>query len=110
MIERGCGQRLPSQPLARAGVGGGGGGEQLDRDLAIETWIAGAVHLTHSSCAKPGDDFIGSDARAGGERQKRQATPMLLRQAFLRGDEVFLAGGSSGVGRNCVGPERFRQG
>jgi hypothetical protein len=43
--------------------------EELDRDLAIEPGVAGAVGLSHPADAERGPDFVYADAADGGLRQ-----------------------------------------
>ena len=47
------------------GVGGEGGGQNLDGDVASEARIAGAIDLAHAACADERDDFVGTDVYAG---------------------------------------------
>ena len=50
------------------GVGGEGGGEDLDGDVAAEARVLGAVDLPHAAGADGGEDLVGAEAGAGGER------------------------------------------
>ena len=36
--------------------------QHLDRDVAIQLRIAGAIHLAHASGAEGGEDFVRTDA------------------------------------------------
>ena len=47
------------------------GGEDLNRDVAIEFRIARAVDLAHAAGADGGDDFISAKARTGTQRHWR---------------------------------------
>ena len=38
-------------------------GQNVDRNVAVQLRIAGAVHLAHAACVKQADDFIRADAR-----------------------------------------------
>ena len=74
MIER-C-ERLgfafkPHHPI---GVAGKRVGQNFDRDVAVESGIAGAIHLAHSAFAKFRDDLVGSDSRAGVNGHGRRVT------------------------------------
>ena len=42
-------------------------GKDLDRDLALEARITGAIDLAHATSAEHADDFIRTEARTGGE-------------------------------------------
>jgi hypothetical protein len=44
--------------------------QNLDRDRAIESGIAGAVDFAHSTCADRRDDFVRSEPRASFERHR----------------------------------------
>ena len=54
--------RKACEPLA---VGGERGRQDLDGDVALESWVARAIHLAHAACADGGDDLIRAEARAG---------------------------------------------
>ena len=41
--------------------------QHLDRDLASEPRVAGAIHLAHAAGAERGDDLVGAEAGTGGE-------------------------------------------
>jgi hypothetical protein len=43
-------------------------GKDLDRDLASEPGVARAVHLAHAARSEQAQDFVGAQARPGGER------------------------------------------
>ena len=43
--------------------------QDLDRDVAIEPRVARPIDLTHAAVADLGGDFVGAEARAGGEGQ-----------------------------------------
>ena len=42
-------------------------GKDLDRDLALEARITGAIDLAHATRAECADDFIGAETSTGGE-------------------------------------------
>ena len=58
MIERGHGAGLPLEAAAQIWVEGDVGPEHFDRDGPIETGIAGAIDLTHSTRAERRSDFV----------------------------------------------------
>ncbi len=62
MIERGERLGLAREPGEALGVGGDGGGQDLDGDVAIELGVAGAIDLAHSAFAKLRDDAIRAEA------------------------------------------------
>ena len=39
-------------------------GQDLERDLAAQLGVPGAIHLTHSAHTERPDDFVGAQARA----------------------------------------------
>jgi len=41
--------------------------EDLDRDLALELGVAGAIHLTHPALPERGEDLEDAEAGSGGE-------------------------------------------
>ncbi len=41
--------------------------EDLDRDVAIELCVPGAVDLTHAACPESSDDLVRAESGAGGE-------------------------------------------
>jgi hypothetical protein len=67
MIERGCGLRLPTEPLACRRVVRQVRRQNLDCDVATETRVVRSMHLTHPANPDPGGDFIGTEARPGGQ-------------------------------------------
>ena len=58
MIERGGGERLAPQPLARDGVRLGRGRQQLDGDAALEARVLGEKHLAHAAGAERREDAV----------------------------------------------------
>src|SRR5262249_27100782 len=62
------GLRLALEALAPVGGGGEMGGEHLDRDRPLEARVAGAVDLAHPAGTSLGQDLVGAEASAGGER------------------------------------------
>jgi len=65
MIERRKRLRLASEARQAIGVDGERVGEDLQRDVAIERRVAGAVDLSHATCADRRGDFINAETRAG---------------------------------------------
>ena len=43
--------------------------QDLQRDVAIELRVAGAIDLAHAACADLRGDFVGAEAGAGSESQ-----------------------------------------
>jgi hypothetical protein len=60
-------QRFGFALEARAAIGVAGQRvrQNLDGDIAAQFGVVRAVHLAHPACAEGGDDFVGSDTRAG---------------------------------------------
>ena len=67
MAERGDRLRLALEPLAALRVTRELAREHLDRDVAREPRVPGAVHLAHASGAEGCHDFVGSKTLARGE-------------------------------------------
>ena len=67
MRERGDRLGLALEAGERGGIGGQPLGQDLDRDIAIEARVAGAVDLTHPPGADRSDDLVGAEAGAGCE-------------------------------------------
>src|SRR5688572_13198448 len=62
MIQRGKRSRLALEPRGTFLVSNEQTRQDLDRDVAIELGIAGAIHLTHSTGANLGGDFVWAKA------------------------------------------------
>lgn len=58
-----------SEPL---GFGGDSLGQNLQRDVTAEPRVDRPVDVAHAACADDGDDLVGTQAGAGGERQARE--------------------------------------
>ena len=67
VIEHARGFRLLLEAAQAVRILREGGGQHLDRDLAPEARVLGAVHLAHSPGADLAEDFVGTELRAGGE-------------------------------------------
>ena len=67
MIQRGEDLRFAMKPREPIGVAGERVGKHLDRDIAIQTRVAGAVDLTHPARPERVQDLVHADAGAGGE-------------------------------------------
>ena len=70
MIQRRERLRFALEPREPLGIARERVGQDLDRDVAIELRIAGAIHLAHAPGAKGGQDFVGAEAGAGSEGQR----------------------------------------
>ena len=53
------------------------GGQRLDRDVAPEPRVAGAIHLAHAARAERRDDLVGAEAGAGGQGHRGTLTERL---------------------------------
>ena len=62
MVERRDRPRLALEALADCGFGGELRRQHLDRDVAIEPRVAGAIHLAHAAGAEQRDDLVGPEA------------------------------------------------
>ena len=67
VIERRRRACLLLESLQAIGIGGVGGRQHLDRDVAAEAGIVGTVDLAHSARADASHDVVGTEAGAGGE-------------------------------------------
>ena len=72
VLQRGHGPRLAQEPLARRRVAGQGGGQHLDRHIALETRVARPVDLPHAAGANGADDFVRPEPSAGGDSHRCQ--------------------------------------
>jgi hypothetical protein len=59
MIQAGNGARFTLESFAQFGTIRKMRWQNFDGDDAVETRVAGAVHLAHSARANAGEDFIG---------------------------------------------------
>ncbi len=64
MIQRREHFRFPLEPGQSLWVGGKRLGQHLQRDIAVERGIAGAIHLTRATFAELGGDFVRPDTGA----------------------------------------------
>ena len=65
MRERGDCLRLALEAREAFGVRDKSSGQHLDRDVAIELRVAGAIHLAHAAGAERRQDFVGPEPGAG---------------------------------------------
>ena len=69
VVERGDGPGFPSEARQTVGVSREGIGKNLQRNIAIQFRVAGAVDLTHATSAEQGQNLVGaelpSDQRRG---------------------------------------------
>ena len=61
-----CASRAKRAPPLR--IGDEDVRQDLDRDVAIELRIAGAIDLAHSAGAERAEDLVRTEARAGAQR------------------------------------------
>jgi hypothetical protein len=59
------------------GVGGKGGGQQLDRDVAIERRVAGAIDLAHAACPERAEDLVDAESASGADQEGPPSEHML---------------------------------
>ena len=67
MIQRRERLRLAREPRHSIGIGSEPLRQDLQRDITTELRVACAVDLAHATRPKGGEDFIGTEPRAGGE-------------------------------------------
>ena len=75
VIERGGDPRLAQEALAEALVLGELGGDHLERDLASEPLLLGAVDRAHPPSADEGLDPVAGDRRSGRQHDPRRCSP-----------------------------------
>ena len=66
MVELARGAGLLLEAAEPVGVGREGGGQDLDRHVARQARVAGAVDLAHSARAQESRDLVGPDPGSGG--------------------------------------------
>ena len=67
VVEGGHGPRLALEPCEPFGVGGQLRGQHLDRDLASQPRVAGAVDLAHPAGPDEAEDLVRPETRAGSQ-------------------------------------------
>src|SRR5262249_475784 len=63
------------EPLADLLAGTELGGEDLDRDVAVEPGVASLVDLAHAAGGERGNDLVGPEPGSGGERHHGTTSP-----------------------------------
>ena len=92
MIERGGRVRLALEAPEPLGIGRQRRGQHLDRDVAPEPRVAGAIDLAHSTRAERRDDLVGTQARSGGEAHGFFSASGQLRITWSGDSRVFSTG------------------
>ncbi len=69
VIERGEHLRFAAEPREAIGITRDRWQQDFDRDVAIQLGVTSAKDFAHAACADRGEDFVGTEARAGSERQ-----------------------------------------
>ena len=69
MIERGEDVCFALEARHALGIQREGIGQDLDRDVATQSGVSGAIHLAHAAGAKGREDLIRPEASAQGEGQ-----------------------------------------
>ena len=64
--------RLALEPRERGRILRQPFGQDLDRDVAIQLRVAGAVDLAHAARAERGNDFVRTELGTGRERHARR--------------------------------------
>jgi hypothetical protein len=67
MIQFGSGAGLMHKPAPAIVITHAIGRQNLDRDLTVQPWIAGAVHLAHPAGAERAQNLVRSEASARSE-------------------------------------------
>ena len=65
MVQDAGGARLLLEAAQPVGIGGEGRRQDLDRHLAAEARVPGAVDLSHSPRSDRREDFVGPESGAG---------------------------------------------
>jgi hypothetical protein len=78
MIERGQDFGLALQASDAIGILREGGGQDLDRDVALQARVAGTIDLAHSAGADHRLDFVRTEARSALEGTVRDSTQLHL--------------------------------
>jgi hypothetical protein len=66
------------KPADPVGIASEGSGEDLERNVTTEPWVASAVHLAHSARADERKDLVRTQTTPHGEGHKDIATILLL--------------------------------
>ena len=74
VVELGDGAGLALEAGAELRAGRQVGGQHLDRHVAAQAGVVGAVDLAHPARADRGDDLVRAEPRAGGERHPISAS------------------------------------
>ena len=69
MVQRRERLRFAREPREPIGIVRERVGQDLERDVAIQLRVAGAIHLAHAAFADLGGDFVDAEAGAGSEGQ-----------------------------------------
>jgi hypothetical protein len=64
VVERRQDLRFPFESGEPIGIGGNEGGEYLHGDVAIQSRVAGAIHLSHPTRSDELENFVDSEAFA----------------------------------------------
>src|SRR6476469_8520860 len=78
MIELPRGARLLLEPADASGVARERSGDQLQRHVAAEALIAGAIDLAHPARAEPADDLVRPDPRPEQRRLRHALVPVCV--------------------------------
>src|SRR4030095_12768164 len=95
------GARFAVKPITKLRIGREGFRQDLDRDGAIQTSVAGFVDLAHAAGADGGLDFVRAEARAGRKSHRFELTdadrtlPGLRRCRGTRAGHTWSAGAST---------------
>ena len=97
VIEGGDGAGFELEPVPPLWVGGETGGQDLDRDRAIEPRVAGPVHLAHTASPNGGEDLVRTQAGAGREGHSWTAGIVAPEDSGLRAQGSRVTNDSTNV-------------
>ena len=88
MIQRGEQLRFALKRASRSGSLRERVGQNLERDVALQSRVAGAIHLAHAARAERRNDFVRAESSAGIERHSqadysREAEPFQHHRATM---------------------------
>ena len=82
VVERGEDLCLTREASAAVGIGAEGLRQDLERDVAIQLRVAGAIHLAHPARTDGSENLVGTKVSAGCERH---APRLILAMKWLGG-------------------------
>src|ERR1022692_262656 len=108
MIEGGCGAPLPLEPPDAIWIAGERRREYLQRNIALEPHIVGAIHLAHASGADGREDFVGPESCAGRERHAQHSAKFSRSRSRIGSRSRRIRGLFRWAGFRLVTPRQWR--